>query len=532
MNTEELVLRTFQETGCNVAATARATNLSRGTVYYYLKKSGSNIKPLAAGQMSLTKLETRNTPRSGVKRYLLTCAQNNTHLNPVVWNNMVALAEHYGAELFCASYTYNTHAYGKLAVKPGTYKAGREELWFDERIRGLLEKSDRNIELAPGLVWCGRMNTLPTTAKPLNGFETYTGRRSGIFPHARLAMQSIASGKHEATKLNFTTGTVTQLNYIQKAAGLKAEHHHTYGGLIVEVDNNGRWWVRQLNADKTGVIHDLDIFVQDGTVHESEGIEAITWGDVHATHLDPAMLQACWGDGGMMDELKPRYQFVHDLLDFRARNHHEIRDPHKRFTLWATGKESVDAELQEAAQFLHIADRPWCSTVVVDSNHDNALTRWLKEADWRADPVNAEFFLEAQLALLKSIRAGRGKPHHVLNWAMRRAGCPPGTVFLDQDESYIICRDRAGGIECGMHGHLGPNGARGNPNNLSRMGRRANIGHSHSAAIIDGLYVAGCTAKLDLGYNVGPSSWSHSHIVTYRNGKRAIVTMWEGKWRA
>jgi hypothetical protein len=37
---------------------------------------------------------------------------------------------------------------------------------------------------------------------------------------------------------------------------------------------------------------------------------------------------------------------------------------------------------------------------------------------------------------------------------------------------------------------------------------------------------------MDLGYNVGLSAWSHSDIITYANGKRAIVTFFRGKWRA
>lgn len=35
-----------------------------------------------------------------------------------------------------------------------------------------------------------------------------------------------------------------------------------------------------------------------------------------------------------------------------------------------------------------------------------------------------------------------------------------------------------------------------------------------------------------MGYNKGPSSWSHSHVVTYPNGKRAVVTMRGTRWRA
>jgi len=59
-----------------------------------------------------------------------------------------------------------------------------------------------------------------------------------------------------------------------------------------------------------------------------------------------------------------------------------------------------------------------------------------------------------------------------------------------------------------------------------------NTGHTHSTGIIDGVYTAGVHGKLDMDYNKGPSSWSHSHVITYPNGKRAIITIKDGKWRA
>ena len=70
------------------------------------------------------------------------------------------------------------------------------------------------------------------------------------------------------------------------------------------------------------------------------------------------------------------------------------------------------------------------------------------------------------------------------------------------------------------------------PQSLKRIGRKANTGHTHSAGIYDGLWVAGLTAMMEQGYNIGPGSWSHSQILTHKNGKRQMITIWSGKWRA
>src|SRR4029077_6647123 len=214
--------------------------------------------------------EVLNFPPVGqVYRYILTSAQNNTHVHPELWANLRKLAAYYGADIIVGTYTYNQNHYGKLSVKRGTDKPEETQLWYDPAIVDYIR--DRRIQLANGLVWAGEYNALPTNVNPLAGLESYTGRKSAIFPHAKLAMRSIPSFQGEGVKLNYTTGTVTQRNYIQKREGVIAEFHHIYGALLVEVNSDGNWWVRQLNQDEgTGTLQDLRVLVKDGKIVSTE----------------------------------------------------------------------------------------------------------------------------------------------------------------------------------------------------------------------------------------------------------------------
>lgn len=490
-------------------------------------KDHKPAKPIVEGRVEERQTPALPTPKRGARTYFLTCAQNNTPVHGAMWENLCAFAQHLNARIMVSRFTYDTTSYGTGQVKPGKEKDPYEDLWYDERIAPFV--SDERVEIAPSLIWCGEMNILPTAVRPLSGLENYTHRHSGVFPHVKIAMESIASAKHEPTKFNYTTGTVTQRNYIQKKAGLKADFHHCYGALLVEVDSDGDWFVRQINADSDGNFQDLDVRVTNGKVETGCRVEAITWGDLHTYWLADEQYELNWGrEDSIGKTLRPRYQFAHDLLDFRARNHHDRGNHHRMFRRWAQGHDDVGQEVARCADLLAGIELPDCETVIVNSNHDDALEKWLREADFRADPVNAVFYLEAQLAKYRALEAG--KDHHTLEWAVRRAGHEGGR-FLREDESFVICQEH-GGIECGMHGHLGPNGRRGTPQSLARIGRRANTAHTHSAGIIDGLYTAGTSAALDQEYNRGPSSWSRSHIVTYENSKRAILTEWNGKWRA
>jgi len=472
-------------------------------------------------------------PKGAIHRFLFTSAQNNTKVNKKVWANILALAEHYDADLHVSHFTYarTGFASNKTAERvKGKAKGGlgASEIAYDPLLAGF--ESNEPLRICKDLVWCGEMNILPTAARPLSTLDTYTATKSGIFPHVKIAMESVANNKYEATKFNYTTGTVTKYNYIQKKAGLKAEFHHCFGALLVEVDSLGRWFARQLNADSKGRIYDLDLLADGGTITTGHRVEAINWGDVHEQELSSAIKKLCWGEDGLLDLLRPKYQFMHDLVSFTRRNHHDRKNPHRMFAIHMRGRDEVEGEMQSVASFLkEEVMRPDCETVVVDSNHDNALTRWLREADYREDPANALFFLKCQLRKYQAI-AEEDHWFHMIEWVLQNQGVSPNIRFLREDESFLICGDN--GIECGMHGHLGPNGARGTPWNLAKIGRRGNTGHTHSAGIRDGLYTAGTCSIMDMVYNSGPSSWSHSHIITYSNGKRAIVTMWHGAYRA
>jgi len=494
------------------------------------RKAKKPTKPFAKGTTDGIVAEPASLPKSGeVKRYILTSAQNNTYVHDGVWKNLRALADYYHAQLFVGTFTYDQNSYGRMSVKQGKYKGGEHDLWYDPKVREF--EKDTRIQLGKGLVWCGEANIVPTAGDPLRGFETYEGRDSAIFPHAKIALRSVASLGGSGAKMIYTTGTCTKRNYIQKRVGMIAEFHHTYGGLIVEVDGSGVWKVRQLDAeDETGTFYDLDLKVENGVVTSGHRVEAITFGDIHATIIDPTVLSlSATGKGNMIDALRPKFVFIHDLMEGASVNHHVANKPLERFKTDLRGLSVVIREIQESADILKKYYRPETYVVVVNSNHDRWLDRWLDEYDQRKGDVrNLEIFHDGSAARLRAARLGVDL--NVLEYLIRsHSDYPFPTKFLALDESFLICDKR---IECGQHGDLGANGTRGSASSLSKMGRRSNIGHSHVAGIWDGLYQAGTSTNLHMGYNHGPSSWTHSHVVTYSNGKRTVITMYENAWRA
>lgn len=519
----------------NLAAAARSIGTSRPTVARHIEiAEAKGIVPTFHGQESALKPTALPLPEPGkIKRYILTSAQNDTLIHEPTWNALTRLAAVRDAELIVGTLTY-------IASHEGSRKRntarGSETMDYDPRIEPHVR--DEMLELAPGLIWNGHTNIIPTAVFPLSGWDNYNGRASSIFPHVKVAMRSIATVRNDPAKLQYTTGAVTKRNYIQRKAGQRAEFDHVYGGLMVEVDDTGAWWVRQLNVDGEGGLYDLEVYISpSGDTHyigsaAYPGIEAYQPGDVHVDELEEDMAQATWGAGGLVDALKPRFQFFHDTLDWAARSHHDIRDPFRMFEKHKRGRECVRSEIGRVGDFLRLARRPWSRLAIVGSNHDRAFEKWLRDADWKRDPVNAEIYLAASQAYMEHIN--RGEDFNALKWALETYFDWPedGCLWVDGNDGFRLFFD-GDSLEMGLHGDLGPNGARGSLVNLSKLGRKVCIGHSHSAGIHNGAYQTGIKARLDMDYTKGaPSSWSQTDCIIYPNSKRTLVTWWKGQYLA
>lgn len=485
-------------------------------------------RPIASGYINAP--DAKRSTLSG-KAFVFTAAQNNTYVHKEFLESLETFCEYNKAELIVSPFTYNKNGFQNSTKD--------DSLWYDPAITKYLMEDDVFVSTWKDLVFCGELNILPTAVNPFSGLQTYCRGASGIIPHTKVRMESLPRMKGEQPRFLYSTGAVTKRNYIKKKAGQKAEFHHTFGALYVTVnEETGVWHARQLIASNDGSFQDLDRFYFKSTVITDNRVESINWGDIHAEKEDEEIAAISWdSEKSILDTLKPKYQFVHDLTDFTARNHHNIDNPYFLAEKYFNGGDSVKDDISASGYTLYEMHRDFCQTVVVDSNHDQALKRWLQTGYKHIvkDPENIQVFHELNAVMFNAIENGDTNFNihayailkYSYDWIKEELR---DITFLQEDESFIICQE-SGGIECSLHGHRGINGARGTPAALNKIGRKVNSGHTHSAGIIDGVYTAGVSAKLDMDYNKGPSSWSHSHIVTYPNGKRAIITIKNGEWR-
>lgn len=484
-------------------------------------------EPAAEGKkkpIRISKVATRSVdvPRGVVTRLILTAAQDDTPVFKPFWDNLRAYARHLDADLAVGGFTYQLGLFEDHTVATGVYA---------EELRPYLEFG--RVQLGPDMLVVGDANILPTTANPLAGWHTVNRGGHVIIPHARRALETIPRMPGQPARFVQSTGCVTEPSYTPRASGRKALFHHTFGALLVEFDTDGEIFTRELAAEEDGSFQDLTARVDNGEITYGHRIEALNCGDDHVEVMSPAIALSTWGvdvatnkvvtDNCLVDVLRPRHQIHHDVNDFRPRNHHDRNSVLKRAKMLALGMTNVEDAILNATRFLLAASRPWCQTHQIESNHDDALTRWLEDPKGAEDEENAYYWTDLKAAWLRAIRRKDFTFNPVRHAMSAVAGYADTVNFVSYGQSLTIA-----GTENGLHGDVGISGARGTPNQFKRLGSKTNTQHTHSPRISEGAYTGGVSASLSQGYNDrSPGAWAHAHIVVYASGKRALLLMHE-----
>ena len=456
------------------------------------------------------------------KVYIVTAAQNATPVDPEWWQILLQIAKQRKAELLVIPVRYKN---------PTSQWSGSQEgaEWWEEEVRPYLWNVRK--ALNANLTVLGDLKIQPTASSPLTGADALSLASSGIIGHTKLQMKTVPTPSNRMAKILTTTGACTVENYTDSRAGKIAEFHHSLSAIIVEIEG-GHFHMRQLHYDrKTSSCTDLDTRYYPNGYGKAPPALALVMGDTHVRFIDPNVEAATFGPGGIIQTLQPQHLIWHDVLDAYSCNPHHEGDPFVAVAKIAADMNNVRDEVKEAIDFVLKHTPRGMTSVIIDSNHDDFLRRWIVNGDWKRNPRNAEFYLETALAMVRGTRmTGKGTeyPSPFAHWLVKASGMCAGEIrAMQTDESFVL-----GGVELSMHGDRGPNGARGTIRNLRRIGIRSVIGHSHAPGIDEGCYQTGTSTRLRLEYNHGASGWLNAHCVVNADGKRQIIIIIDGDWRA
>lgn len=454
-----------------------------------------------------------------VTKFVITSAQNATPVHAEFFKSLLSYCRANNAQLVVVPYRY------KNPTSRWT-EAQQSDDWWAPEIRPYLY--NRRYDIDRHLTLLGDIMTQPTATRPLQGYETISGKKSAIIAHPKLELLCVPTPQARLPKIMTTTGAVTRRNYIPAKAGKKGEFHHTFGAAVVEL-KGGKFHLRQLNALNDGSFMDLDTEYRGDEIESGIPLEALNMGDTHEEFVSPEVIHATFGRGGIVPTLRPKILVWHDLHDFYRRNHHHRGDPFVGVAKQRGGMEDVEEGLRRTFEFLDKHTPAGTQSIVVKSNHPNALAKWVKESDWRSDPVNASFYLRTALAMTEAAKMttiGAETIDPFAYWGEQWLKARERVRFLKEDESFLVK-----GIECTYHGHYGANGIRGSISGFGKIGVKVIIGHGHAPGIRDGAFQNGTSTPLRLEYNKGPGSWLNAHTAVYRNGKRTLLNVIYGEWR-
>lgn len=347
-------------------------------------------------------------------------------------------------------------------------------------------------------------------------FLEYDAVSASKFPHARMTSGACTLPNYASTR-----GNSQRSSYI-------ANFQHVIGAVIVEIVNDDIYHFRQVQAAEDGSFCDLGVEYGPKKGRKLRGDEApvLVMGDYHAGEHDDSAVNA-WIE--IINQLGIQEVVFHDMFNGASINHHEEHDMMNRAERIRKGLNSLETELTITAnEFDRILGlKSVKSAVVVKSNHDDFIDRWVRPYKFAKDPVNVEFgtALASEIIRLSKL----GVRADFFKTALELNGPPKNMSkikWLTADSDYVV-----GGIHLGAHGDRSANGARGSIKGLAKSYPKCVIGHSHTPGIFKGAFQVGTTSLLRLGYNKGPSSWVHCSCLVYRNGQRQLINSINGAWK-
>lgn len=432
----------------------------------------------------------------GFKRFLITYGQNNTRVHKKFFRNMKALAEEYNADIH---------------VIAGKYSCGKgEELMWHEEITPYLDANTHDIHKYLSIE--SSVPLLATAVNPLSGLAGFGGNKSTIFGHPKVQLETVPVLEGERPKIMMTTGACTVPNYTHSKAGAKGMFHHTMGFVVVEIKDNKTFFMRQVTALENGSFTDLHYNVKDGVVSKNNTMAACILGDIHYGQHEQRVITATHK---MLKKIKPKHVVLHDVFDGLAISHHEIKNPFIQYGREMDGSNDLKAEVDNMLDNLE-SFKKYDNVVVVKSNHDEVIDKWLINEDWRKQPTmkNAPEYMRYSAILLEQYKTGhvKGVIPAIINERF------PKWNTLDRRKGYKVK-----GFELGYHGDVANNGARGSLLGFRKLNTKCVVGHYHSPGRKDGALAVGTSTKLRVNYNLGGSSWAHANVNIYEDGKAQHV---------
>ena len=319
-----------------------------------------------------------------------------------------------------------------------------------------------------------------------------------------------------------STGTVTLPDYdsnmymAQRRAYI-AEHSHLFGAAYVEVQNSKIFHFTQVECkSKDGTIYLRDQMYTP-TAKKKAKAKVFVMGDLHSGFTCPQARQN-WIE--IIDSTKPEIIAIHDGFNGYSVNGH-IKDDYIAQALRSMHNlDDLKAELIHFAKELEFWASKCDQLVIVPSNHNDWLTRYLRKGLYVRDSKN-----HLTGAILAVAMLNKQDP---LRYAVEEiAGVKCDNIYWPSRNEDIII----GGVQINCHGDVAVGGTKGSLAGMRSSYIASFSGHTHTAGISGDAWQVGTSGFLQEEYNNGAGKWTNTSGLLYDNGSRALVNSVFGNWK-
>lgn len=358
----------------------------------------------------------------------------------------------------------------------------------------------------------------PTAISPLAGIQRISDKSSIIVSSSKQDLETIPVATVGLPHILASTGTITLPNYGSSKISILAEEDNVIGGLVVEIEDQKIFHVRQVQSGENGSFYDLDKKYSPKGVTNARA-EVFVLGDIHAGSEDKSAIKAF---KEAITITKPKIVVFHDFFDGGSVNHHQKNDMYAKIT-----RPPVYQTLQNELNNLVTTIESWSKEFpdvtfyVARSNHDDFLNKYINSGDFAFDSVNYRVSLDLAIYIADGFNP-------LEKYVETKLGKVKNFKWLRRDEEVKIA-----GCVISAHGDKGSNGSRGSLVSTEKALMNSITGHTHSPRCIRSSWQVGTCTRFDLPYTVGAASnWLHASCLLYENSQKQMIISVDGHWRA
>lgn len=419
----------------------------------------------------------------------------------------------------------------KLIIIPCLGKNAKEDLdTIDKRLAVLdVEPGYRRLN---DNISIDQFNVKSQQIDPITGLNRFTQRETTkVFGNPKQRMKAIPHSNKKHPKFLVTTGCVTHPRYAigedvsaeRRRLGNIALRDHVYGGLVVEIEDDHFFHMRQVRASKKGDFVDIGKRYYPNCIANA-GLDALVLGDRHVGRTEDDVMLPTYD---MIRTLKPKRIILHDYFDGHSVSHHIEKSFIQQNIIQRLDakQDNLEDELRECYnELINLHEiSNGAELILVYSNHSpDFLSRYLDEGRFMKDPQNARIGFK-----LASYMAERDQNNPVEAGIKMMGKLPESVKFLKVDDDYKVH-----GYQLACHGHLGANGGYGSITGKENDMGKSVSGHVHSHETLRNTHTVGaCIPRIPYYARGQPSRATNGHGAIWENGFYEPLMIVNSKWR-